>query len=234
MVVLPNAIAVLPLALTPGALRAAGGRSRTTETVEVPARPGRTTTTAPGTTAPGTTAPSGSAPSTTRPGGATTTVPGTSGTPTLDTSTPKVKVADLDGRFEITVPRSWVSLPGIATDTLAWQLFEQDPAGEPASTDFQFIVRWFPANGCPLERCAAEQVERLTRNQPALQVRTAPETVAGQPSVRLDAALPDQRLVDWVVLEGDRYWVLQLIGPPTGFDQVLAVVEPVLATMSFG
>jgi len=144
-----------------------------------------------------------------------------------------VQVADLDGRFEVTVPRSWVSLPGTTPDTLAWQLFERDALGDPVQTDFQFIVRWFDSGGCELEACAAEQAGRLTKAQPTLPIATTPTTVAGLDSLRLDASLPLQRLVDWVVVKGDRYWVVQLIGPPDGFDEMLASVQPVLATMSF-
>lgn len=226
---LPIGVAVLLLGLVTFGLRAAGGRTRTSEVVEIPARiDPRPTTTAPGPTTRG--------PSTTQPGGTTGTQPGPSAgaTPKLDTTTPKVKVTDVDGRFEVTVPRSWVSLPGLVPDSMAWQLFVQDVDGEPLQTGFQFVVTWFASGGCDVERCAAEHVDRLKRGQPALAVTTTQDTVAGVPAVRLEASLPDQRVVDWVVVKGDRYWVVQLIGPVDGFEEVLSEVQPVLATMSFG
>ena len=231
LVVLPIGIAVVLLALVAFGLRAAGGRTETTKTVEVPSR----IDPLPSTTSPTSTAP-GASPSTTRPGGPTTTTPDTSGTttPTLDTTTPRVKVSDTDGRFDVTVPRSWVSLPGIVPDAIAWQLFEQDADGDPVQTEFQFVVAWFAAEGCSLDRCAAQQVDRMTAAQPTLSPKSTRVNVAGRPAVRLDAVLPPRRLVDWVVVEGDRYWVVHLIGPSTGFDEVLSAVQPVLATMSFG
>ncbi len=230
LVVLPIGVAVVLLALVGLGLRAAGGRTPDPGTVEVPARADalpRTSTTTPGTSR-------GS--STTQPGGSTTTTPGTSGspTPTLDTTTPRVKVADAEGRFDITVPRSWVSLPGVVPSSIAWQLFEQDAAGDPVRTEFQFIVAWFASDGCDLEACAAQQADRLTSGQPNVTVTKGQATVGGLPAVRLEAASADQRLVDWVVVKGDRYWVVQLVGPMDGFDDVLSTVQPALATMSFG
>ena len=225
---LPIGVAIVLLALVAVGLRAAGGRTRTNEVVEVPAR----LDPPPSTTTPGSTP----SPSTTQPGGTAGTRPGTPGSATtkLDTTTPKVKVTDVDGRFEVTVPRSWVSLPGIVPDSMAWQLFVQDVDGEPLQTEFQFVVKWFASGGCDLEQCAAEHVERLRRGQPALVVQASPDMVAGNPAVRLEASLPAQRVVDWVVVKDDRYWVVQLIGPLDGFEEVLSEVQPVLATMSFG
>ncbi len=213
---LPIGLAAVLLAFAGLGLWAAGGRGEArTRSVEVPARVDRplsTTTTAPSATTPRTSAPS----------------------PAVDLTTPKVKVSDTDGRFDITVPRSWVSLIPATRDTIAWQLLEQDAAGDPVATGFQFIVGWFDSAGCDLDGCAAQQADRLASSQPGLAITTTQTTVAGLPGRQLDAATSDRRVVDWVVVQGDRYWVVQLIGPIDGFEDALAKVEPVVATMSFG
>ena len=220
MVVLTIGLALLVLALAAVGLRLAGGRDRRQEVVDIPSRL---------VPLPSTTAPATSVPSTPRP---STTVP--PATITLDTSTPKIKMSDADGRFAITVPRSWVNLPVIEPGTVQYRLFEQAADGSVAQTQFLFMVRWFDAKGCALAVCAAEHVLRLQAGRPAVVITRTPEAVAGRPGVRLDSSLPDQRLAGWLVVEGDRYWVMELIGPQAGFDQVLSVVRPVLASMSFG
>lgn len=212
-------LALLVLALAAGGLRLAGGRSPSREVVEVPSRLDPL---------PPSTAPSAS-------------VPGTSPlpvdpsvAPTLDTTTPKIRFIDADGRFGVTVPRGWVNFPAAEPDTLQLRPFEQAADGSVAPSQFLFVVRWFDAQGCNLASCAAEHLIRLQVGRPSTVVNVTPEVVAGRPGFRFDSAVADQRLAGWLVAEGDRYWVMELIGPQEGFDEVLSVVEPVLATMSFG
>jgi len=95
-------------------------------------------------------------------------------------------------------------------------------------------VRWVASAGCALERCAGQVVDRLKAVFPGISPTTTSESVGGLPAVRIDASTGDQRLVAWVVVQGDRYWVPQLRGPPDGFDAVLAVAQPVVQGMSFG
>ncbi|MEO5678764.1 MAG: hypothetical protein ABIS47_03760 [Acidimicrobiales bacterium] len=223
MVVLTVGLAAFVLVAAAVGLRAAGGRGpKGDEVVEVPAR----SDPLPSTTAPGSTDP-GSGPS------GPTTAPGRSTVP-LDATTPKLTQTDADGRFEITVPRSWVSLPALTPDSTTWQLFDQVGGATPAATGFQFAVAWFDSKGRTLEECAAAQVDAALKVQPSLSISTTPSTVGSQPAARFEVALADRRFVNWVVVRDDRYWVMQLAGPPDGFDDVLPVVERVLATMSFG
>ncbi len=219
MVVLTIGLAVLVLALAALGLRLAVGRDRRPEVVDTPSRL---------VPLPSTTAPSTSVPRTVRP--STTAPPATT---TLDTSTPKITMTDADGRFAITVPRSWVNLPAIEPDTVQYRLFEQTADGSVEQSEFLFMVRWFDARGCALAICAGEHLLRLQGGRPSVVVTLAPEVVAGRQGVRLDSSLPGQRLAGWLVLQGDRYWAMELLGPQAGFDDVLSVVRPVLATMSF-
>jgi len=157
------------------------------------------------------------------------------GTPRLDTTTPKLKVTDLDGRFEVTVPRTWLSVPSMTPDSVVWQPLSQDANGTTSPSGFQFSVRWAPSGGCELEKCAEVKVaDALKLKEPALSIKTSPDRVGDQPAVRLETSRGDQRLTAWVVVVGDRYWVPQLAGPAEKFDQLLADAQPVLATMSFG
>ena len=77
-------------------------------------------------------------------------------------------------------------------------------------------------------------VAMASRISSARRRRGLPEVVAGREGVRFDSSVPDQRLAGWLVLLDDRYWVMELLGPQAGFDEVLSVVRPVLASMSFG
>lgn len=228
LVVLTVAVALTVLAVVAAGIAVAVGGSKAEPVKEIPSRldPLPSTTTVPA--GPSTTAPS--------PGGTGTTVPGApaNGIPKLDTTTPKVKVTDTEGRFEITVPRSWVGLPGITPDSAQWRLFEQGADGSLGQTDFLFVVTWFPSNGCGLEACAAEHVDRLKLGRPSLTVTSNAASVGSRPAVRLDSSVTDQRLAGWVVVQDDRYWAMELVGPPDGFDALLPVVQSVLATMSFG
>jgi len=219
VVVLTIGLALLVLALAAVGLRVAVGRERRQEVVDIPSR----LVPLPPTTAPSTSVPGPSPPSA---------VP--SAAPRLDTSTPKIKIIDADGRFSISVPRSWVNLPAIEPDTVQLRLFEQAADGSVAQTEFLFMVRWFDAKGCALDVCAAEHVLRLQAGRPAVVVTLTPEAVAGRQAVRLDSSRPGQRLAGWLVPNDDRYWVMELVGPQAGFDEVLSVVRPVLASMSFG
>jgi len=224
VVVLTVSLALVVLALAAVGLRVASGRERRQEVADIPSR----LVPLPPTTVPSTSVPAPAPPAPSPPA----TVP--SAVPRLDTSTPKITMTDADGRFAITVPRSWVNLPVIEPGTVQYRLFEQAADGSVAQTQFLFMVRWFDAKGCALAVCAAEHVLRLQAGRPAVVITRTPEAVAGRPGVRLDSSLPDQRLAGWLVVEGDRYWVMELIGPQAGFDQVLSVVRPVLASMSFG
>ena len=219
MVVLTIGLAMLVLALAAAGLRLAGGRDRRPEVVDTPSRlVPLPSTTAPATTVPRTVRPSATAPP---------------AKPTLDTSTPKIKMTDADGRFAITVPRSWVNLPAIEPDTVQYRLFEQAADGSVEQSEFLFTVRWFDAKGCARGVCAEEHLLRLQAGRPAVVFTLTPEEVAGRQGVRFDSSLPDQRLAGWLVPNDDRYWVMELLGPQAGFDDVLSVVRPVLATMSF-
>ena len=220
MVVLTVGLALLVLAVAAVGLRLAGGRDRRQAVVDIPSR----LVPLPSTIAPATTVPSTLRPSTTVP----------PATITLDTTTPKIKMTDADGRFAITVPRSWVNLPAIEPDTVQYRLFEQAADGSVEQSDFLFMVRWFDARGCALAICAGEHLLRLQAGRPSVVVNLTPEVVAGRQGVRLDSSLPDQRLAGWLVVQGNRYWAMELIGPQAGFDEVLSVVRAVLATMSFG
>lgn len=218
MVALTIGLALFVLALTAFGLWLAGGRDRRPKVLDIPSR----AVPLPSTTAPATSVPE--PPSGTVPPDPTR----------LDTSTPKIKMADADGRFAITVPRSWVNLPAPEPDTVQLRLFEQGADGSVEQSEFLFMVRWFDAKGCSLATCAGEHVLRLQAGRPSVVVALTPEVVAGRQGVRLDSSVPDQRLAGWLVLRDDRYWVMELIGPQAGFDEVLSVVRPVLASMSFG
>ncbi len=221
-------LAVVVLAIMGAGLAVAVRGSGTQPVKEIPSR----LDPLPSTTAPRTSGPSTTAPSS---GRTTTTAPGdlVNGSPRLDTTTPKLKVIDAEGRFEITVPRSWVGLPGINPDSTQWRLFEQVPDGTLNQTKFLFVVSWFPSNGCQLEDCAAEHADRLKSGQSSLVVTANTDSVGASPAVRLDSSTSTQRLAGWVVVKGDRYWAVELVGPPDGFDDVLSVAQAVLGTMSF-
>ncbi len=232
VVALTISLAVVVLAFVGVALWAAGRQSSGQGTIEVPSR----LVPLPSTSAPTTTLPSTG----TQPAGPSTTAPGSTGGPTtvLDTATPKVRMTDIDGRFGVTVPRSWVNVPADEPDTLQLRLFEQAVDGTVTPSDHLFVVRWFPSNGCALADCVAEHVSRLKSVNPTIRITSTADTVAGIPGARLDAdlgaRLNGQRLVGWVVVQDDRYWAMELVGPPAGFGDVLSVTDPVVATMSFG
>jgi len=229
--VLTVGLAVVVLAVVAVGLRATGGSNRSGDVVEVPARRDA---------APPTSDPSGANPSTSVPSRSPfTTAPatgrGTSTTlPRVDSQTPRIKVTDADGRFDITVPRTWLNLPTALADQNQWQPSEQQPNGTFTQTPFLFVVRWAPSVGCPLDLCAAQVVGRLKQTYSGLTPTITPERIGSQPAMRIEASTADQRIVVWVVVEGDRLWLPQLRGPPDGFDAVLAVAEAVVATMSFG
>jgi len=228
--VLTVGLAVLVLILVAVGLRAAGGRTTSTDIVEVPARRDSVVPTSdPSRLTPSTSAPV--SPSTTDPTGGA----GTSTTlPKVDTVTPRVKVSDADGRFGIVVPRTWLNLPTSMPDQNQWEPLAQQPNGTLVETQFLFAVRWAASGGCSVDRCAAEVVDRLKAAFPGVDPTTAPDSIGGLQAVRIEAATTTQRLVAWVVVKGDRYWVPQLRGPPDEFDPVLAVVQPVVQAMSFG
>jgi len=221
LVVLTVGLALLVLALVAVGLRAAGGRTRDGEVVEVPARRDAPPTTS---------VPRSASPSTTTP---SVTVPQASPPARIDTDTPRRKATDIDGRFEITVPRTWANLPTPLEDQNQWVPYVPGPNGDLVTSELTFVVRWSPTEGCTLERCAEVIIDRVKTTYAGVTVTTASDTVGGLPAVRIEATTPDQRLVAWVVVKGDRYWVPQLRGPPAEFDEVLAVASPVVASMSF-
>jgi len=223
--VLTISLALVVLALVTIGLRAAGGGNKTADVVEVPSR----RDSVPTTQSPSTSSPSTS-PSTTTPaaGGSTTSVP------KVDTTTPRVKVNDQDGRFEVTVPRSWLNVPTASGDQNQWSLLAQAPDGTLGQTPFIFAVRWAASEGCTLEQCAAQVVARIDTTFPGVTAATASDSVGGLSAVRIDATAADQRVVAWVVVKGDRYWVVQLRGPVDGFETMLGTVRVVVASMSFG
>ncbi|MEJ7766020.1 MAG: hypothetical protein WKF86_11025, partial [Acidimicrobiales bacterium] len=177
--VIPIVLALTVLGLVTFAVRAAAGPKTALQTVEVPARPSPM----PGASAPG---------GTPNPGQSTVR-PGPPEPPKLDSSTPKVKVNDLDGRFDVTIPRGWLGIPTVVPDSVAWQPLGQDAQGRTIATDFRFIVRWFDSTGCELEQCAAEHVETLLAGDPRLMVKTKADSLAGRPAVRLDPVLVEGR-----------------------------------------
>ena len=223
-------LAALILGLVVVGLRAAAGPSPSTEAIEVPARPGMPTS-PPTSSGPPTTGPGGASPSTAVPptgaGGTGTSIP------KIDTETPRVRVSDLDGRFEVTVPRTWLNLPTLQPDENQWVPIVQRPGGEVEQSELTFAVRWAAADGCTLDRCAADVLARMRTNFPSVNPVTSPDTVGGLPALRIEVSTPDERLVAWVVVKGDRYWVPQLRGPIADFEAVLAVVRPVVTSMSF-
>ena len=227
LVLLTVALAVVILAVAGIAIRAAAGRSRTDQVVEVPPRREPL---------PSTSVPRRSSPSTTAPSTPTTPTTGAGATPApkLDAVTPRLKVTDLDGRFDITVPRAWLSVPTEAADQLQWVPFVERPTGEVETSGLTFAVRWADSDGCTLEQCAGVVLDRVTASTPGVSPTATPTTVGGQPAVRIEATAAGQRLVAWVVVKGDRYWVPQLRGGLDDFDMVLAVAEVVVASMSFG
>jgi len=229
VVVLTVALAAIVLSLVAVGLRASAGRNTSADVVEVPARPGvvpPSTRLIPSTTGPSVFP---SSPSTTTPGGTTGTT-----VPAANPITPRLKVSDADGRFEVTVPRTWVNTPAGQPDQTQWVPFVQQPNGDFVPTEFVFAVRWEASDGCAVEQCAVKVVERMKTTSPGISPTTTPDTVGGQQAIRIEAATTSQRLVAWVVVEGDRFWVPQLRGPPAEFDIVLTVVKAVVATMSFG
>ena len=212
------------LALVAFGLRAAAGRSRSDQVVETPARRDvGPTTSGP---SPSTTSPSAT-PSTTAPRGSATTPQ------VVDPITPRLKVSDADGRFTVTVPRTWVNDPAALSDQTQWVPFVQQASGEFTQSEFIFAVRWGDSQGCALERCAATVVDRLKSTYPGVTPTTTPDTVGSLPAIRIEAAAGDQRLAAWVVVKGDRYWVPQMRGPAAQFDVVYQVVRDVVATMTF-
>lgn len=248
IVALTIGLAVLVVGLVALGLRAAAGRSPSAQVTEVPARrdivpppssagpstsnpsfsPTTTPTTVPGsssTTTPGTTTPGGT-------GTTGTTVPGGAATP--DLVTPRLKFTELDGRFEVTVPRSWVNEPSAQVDQAQWVPLAPAPAGGLGKTDFLFAVRWGPSEGCKLEQCAAVVVDRMKTTYPGIIPTTTADTLGGLPAIRIDATFSNTRLVAWIVVKGDRFWVPQMRGPVDDFDVVLTVLRTVVATMSFG
>jgi len=229
VVVLTVSLALVVLALAAVGLRVAGGRERRQEVKNIPSR----LVPLPPTTVPSTSVPAPAPPAPAQPAPSPpATVPSTA--PRLDTSTPKITMTDADGRFAITVPRSWVNLPVIEPGIVQFRLFEQAADGSVKQSEFIFMVRWFDAKGCALGVCAEEHLLRLQAGRPAVVFTVTPEAVAGRQGVRFDSSLPNQRLAGWLVPDDDRYWVMELVGPQAGFDQVLSVVRPVLASMSFG
>jgi len=231
LVVLTVGLAVVVLVLVAVGLRAAGGRNRSGDVVEVPARRD---------SVPPTTDPSSASPSTRIPGSSSTTAPatGTRGTsttvPKLDTATPRIRVTDTEGRFGVTVPRTWLNLPALVPDQNQWVPLAQLPTGELGRSPFTFVVRWAASDGCALEACADQVVNRLMSNSALIANTSVTERIGGRPAIRIDAATAAERVVAWVVVEGDRVWIPQLRGPATDFDTALAVVRPVVASMSFG
>lgn len=224
VVALTIGLAVLVLALVALGLRAAAGRNDTADVVEVPARRSPVPSTTPSTSNRAPTSPSTSVPG----GGSTTSVP------KLDTTNPKVTVNDKDGRFQVTVPRTWLNVPTTSLDQNQWQVLGQLPDGELAPTSFTFAVRWEASDGCTLEQCTQKVLQRIDALYPGVNTATTSEKIGAEPSTRLDATTGDQRVVAWIVVKGDRYWVAQLRGPAQGFDEMLTVVLPIVATMSFG
>jgi len=229
LVVVPIGLAVILLGLVTVGLREAGGPTTTPQVVEIPSRvspiPGMAPRGTPAPGAPG--APGAPAP------GANTVAPG----PTkLDLTTLNLKVSDLEGRFGVTVPRSWTSLPATVPDSMAWAPVGQAPNGEVSPTPFRFVVQWFASNGCALDQCAEQHAGTLTAKDPAAVVKSSADTLGARPAVRLDVSLREVHFVAFVVVEGDRFWVVQLRAVVTveGFDQFLSAARPVLATMSFG
>jgi hypothetical protein len=238
LVVLTVALAATVLALVAIGLRAVAGRNASNDVVEVPAR--RDIVPPPSSVSPSTTrpavTPSTRTPSTTAPGGTTPTT-GAGSTPTpVPGSTPasgQQKVSDLDGRFAVTLPRNFVNLPTAQPDQAQWVPFVPLPNGDFGPTGFIFAVRWVATEGCALTRCADAVVERMKATYPGINPTVTADTAGGLDAVRIEAETSDQRLVAWVVVKGDRYWVPQLRGPPLEFDVLLAVVRPVVASMSF-
>lgn len=231
------ALAVVVVGLVAIGLRAAAGRTRGDEVTEVPARrdvvppnnnaspstsnpqtaPSTTATTLPGST--GTTAPGGT-------GGATATPP--------DLLTPRIKFTELDGRFEVTVPRSWVNEPNARSDQAHWVPLAPTPSGGLGRTEFLFSVHWGPSQGCALERCASDVVDRMKVVYPTIISTTTEDSIGALRAIRIDATLGDERLMAWVVVKGDRYWVPQMRGPSDEFELAVPVLRSVVATMSFG
>lgn len=240
-------LAVLVVGLVALGLRAAAGRSPSEQVTEVPARrdivpppssagpstsnPSFSPTTTPTTPgSPSTTTPGGSG--TTTPGSTSTTVPG--GTATPDLVTPRIKFTELDGKFEVTVPRSWINEPSAQVDQAQWVPLAPAPNGGLGKTDFLFAVRWGPSEGCKLEQCAAVVVDRMKTTYPGIIPATTADTLGGLPAIRIDATFSNTRLVAWIVVKGDRFWVPQMRGPVDDFDVVFTVLRTVVATMSFG
>jgi hypothetical protein len=223
LVVLTIGLAALVLAMVVIGLQLVGGRAATTAVVEVPPR---------GVAA----APTNLAPATTgAPGSPTTTVPGATSTtlPKVDTTTLRVKVTDPDGRFEVTVPRSWVNLPTPLPDENQWEPTAQKDDGSLVDTPFLFGVRWAPAEGCALADCATQVVNRFKAANAGADPVLVDDTVGRLPAKRFDVTVGAQRFVAWIVAKGDRYWVPQLRGPTDTFEAQLAVVVRVVAAMSF-
>lgn len=232
IVVLTLALAAVVLAVVGVALWLASGSTGDAGVVDIPAR--RDTiapSTSPTITTPTTVTPVTPRTTTTVP---TTAAPSLATLPRLDTMTPRITVNDADGRFRVTIPRNWGNLPTPLTDQNVWVPVVQLSSGELIDSDFLFVVRWAPADGCTLELCTAAVLERLKTVYPTITATTASDMIGGKKAIRIEATAADQRLVAWVVVEGDRYWVPQLRGPITTFDATLAVVRTVVAGMSFG
>jgi hypothetical protein len=223
-------ISLVVVALVAVGLRAAAGRDRTEQVTEVPARrdtpqPGPSTTTA-----------GGSSTTTTVRGSTGTTVPGGTGTTVAppDLVTPRIRFTELDGDFEVTVPRSWINEPTPLPDQAQWVPLAAIPGGGLGRTDFRFNVRWAPSERCTLEACAAGVLDAIKATFPGIQPVTSTDTIGGIPAIRIEATRDEQRLVAWVVVKGDRLWVPQMRGPIAEFDLMVPVLRAVVATMSFG
>jgi hypothetical protein len=99
---------------------------------------------------------------------------------------------------------------------------------------FTFGVRWAPTEGCTLAVCAGRVLEALKATSPGIVTTPKADSAGGLDAVRLEQDTPDERLAAWVVVKGDRSWAMLFHGPTGGFDDVLADVRPIVASMAFG
>lgn len=154
----------------------------------------------------------------------------------VDMAPPTVRIDDPAGQLELLVPVIWEGPTTPDPDVRQWRLPVRmfPPGSNLLLIGFNFTIYWGEPSGCDLGQCAARLVEALQSSGATLAPTLQSESLGGRPALRIDGSAADERVVAWVVVKDDRYWITMLAGPTGDFDEMLASVRPVLATMSFG
>lgn len=154
----------------------------------------------------------------------------------VDMTPPTVRVDDPVGQLGMLVPDTWEGPTAPEPTVRQWQLPVRTfpPASGLLLIGFNFTVSWGAPSSCDLAECAARLVEALQSSGATVAPTLQSESVGGEHALRIDATAPAERVAAWVVVLDDRYWITMLSGPTGDFDEMLAAVRPVLATMAFG